>query len=201
MTRATWFLHFLYNQFFITPQVPKIDFTGQTIIVTGSNTGLGLEAARHLSRLNATLVILAVRTVAKGEAAKSNILASTEQSPSSIEVWSLDMTSIESIKSFAERASRLDRLDAVLENAGMMTQRFNIVEGYESTIMTNVIGTFCLALLMIPILRASGAKWRVQPKLSIVASDAYNLARFRELKKENIFEAMNDPNSQVSFER
>lgn len=201
MALATWFLHFLHSQFFITPPPPSKDFTGQTIIVTGSNTGLGLEAARHLSHLNASLIILAVRNVSKGEAAKASILSTSHRPKSSIEVWSLDMTSTHSIKKFAERASKLNRLDGVVENAGMMTMEFKLVEGYESMVMTNVIGTFYLALLILPILRVSGEKWKSRPRLSIVASEAHNLARFKERKSEGIFEAMNNPLSKVGFER
>ncbi|KAF5988825.1 retinol dehydrogenase 12 [Fusarium bulbicola] len=59
--------------------VPTTSFQGQTIIVTGSNTGLGLEAARHFVRLDAELVILAVRSLEKGEAAKASIEASTKR--------------------------------------------------------------------------------------------------------------------------
>jgi retinol dehydrogenase 12 len=74
-----WFLNFLYSQFFVTLPKPTKDFTGQTVIATGSNTGLGLEAARHLSRLNASLIIIAVRNLSKGAAAKQNILQSTNR--------------------------------------------------------------------------------------------------------------------------
>jgi hypothetical protein len=59
------------SQLFVTPSIPPTaDFTGQTIIITGSNIGLGLEAARQLVHLKATLIILAVRDVRKGESAK-----------------------------------------------------------------------------------------------------------------------------------
>jgi hypothetical protein len=68
------------SQLFVTPSIPPTaDFTGQTIIITGSNIGLGLEPARHFVRLNATLVILAVRDVRKGKSAKEDI-ARTESS-------------------------------------------------------------------------------------------------------------------------
>ena len=44
-------LGFLYSQLFITPSYPTRSFTGETVIVTGSNVGLGYEAARHFVRL------------------------------------------------------------------------------------------------------------------------------------------------------
>ncbi|KAL5325283.1 hypothetical protein ACEPPN_006408 [Leptodophora sp. 'Broadleaf-Isolate-01'] len=196
-----WLASFFYSQFFVTLPKPTKDFTGQTCIVTGSNTGLGLEAARHLSRLNATLVILAVRNLAKGEVAKKNILASTNRPESSLEVWDLDMQSYGSIQAFCARASKLPQLDAVLENAGIMTKNFKIVGGYESTVTTNVIGTFLLALGLLPKLKQSAAEFNIQPRLSIVASDLHFIAKFPERHSENIFEALNDDNSDMSMER
>lgn len=125
-----WFVSFLYSQLFVKLPQPTKDFSGQTIIITGSNTGLGLEAARHISRLGAGLVILAVRNQAKGEAAKKSILASTGHADTSIAVWDLDMQSYPSIQAFCAKASQLPRLDAVLENAGIMTKHFNMASGY-----------------------------------------------------------------------
>jgi retinol dehydrogenase-12 len=196
-----WFISFLYSQLFVTPPVPTEDFTGQTIIVTGSNTGLGLEAARHLSRLNASLVILAVRNLSKGASAKESILASTGRASNSIEVWELDMHSHNSLEEFAARVNKLPRLDAILENAGSMTKYFNIVAGYETTITTNVISTFLLALLILPKLRESAVKFNIQPRLSIVASDLHFLAKFTDRNAEDIFAALNDESSALSMER
>lgn len=62
---------YLNSQLFVTPGLPTKAFAGQTIIVTGSSTGLGFEAARHFVRLKASLVILAVRDIKKGQQAKS----------------------------------------------------------------------------------------------------------------------------------
>lgn len=196
-----WFTSFLYSQLFVTLPIPTEDFTGQTVIVTGSNTGLGLEASRHLCRLNASLVILAVRNPTKGAAAKDSILASTGRPSNSIEVWELDMNSFDSVKAFVARANKLQRLDAILENAGMMTQHFNLVAGYESTITTNVISTFLLALLILPKLKESAARFKFQPRLCIVASDLHFIAKFKEGDADDIFAALNDKHSVLGMER
>jgi retinol dehydrogenase-12 len=196
-----WFTSFLYSQFFVTLPKPTKDFSGETIIVTGSNTGLGLEAARHLSRLNAALIILAVRNTDKGEAAKKEILLSTGRPQTSIEVWQLDMQSYESIRAFCTRAEILPRLDAILENAGISTKYFKIVEGYESAITTNVVGTFLLALGLLPKLKESAAKYNVQPRLSIVASDLHSICKFPARHSEDIFAALNEKNSELGMER
>jgi NAD(P)-dependent dehydrogenase (short-subunit alcohol dehydrogenase family) len=123
---------FFYAQLFVTPPVPSKDCTGKTIIVTGANVGLGKEAARHYVRLNAEKVILACRSLDKGEAAKKDIEASTGRKDA-IEVWQLDLSSYQSVKQFAERAKTLRRLDSIVENAGISTRNFKEVEGNEST--------------------------------------------------------------------
>lgn len=129
--------HFLYSQFFITPPAPKTDLTGRTLIVTGSNTGLGKEIATHYVRLNAEKVIIACRSLDKGEAAKSDIEAQTGRK-GVLEVWQLDLGSYESVKQFAEKAKSLKRIDSLVENAGIQTDEFRLVEGSESTVTVNV---------------------------------------------------------------
>ena len=131
---------FLKAQFFAKISTPTGDFSNETIIVTGSNTGLGLEAARHLVRLGAAKVILAVRTMSKGEAAAADIVESCNVSRSTVEVWELDMADPESIKAFAARASELERLDAAILNAGLMTFKWSETKGIENHIAVNVIG-------------------------------------------------------------
>ena len=125
---------FLLEQFARLPY-PTTKHTGQTIIVTGSNVGLGLEAARHFTRLDAEKVILAVRNLEKGEAAKVSIEETTNRK-NVVEVWQLDLASYESVKQFAKKASGLKRLDAVVENAGIATDKFTVSEDNESTITT-----------------------------------------------------------------
>lgn len=198
---ASWIASFLYAQFFKRPPYPTKSFAGQTIIVTGSNTGLGLEAAKHFVRLSASHVILAVRNASKGEAAKASILASLPNASSTISVWSLDLTSFESVKAFAEQVKGLERLDAVVENAGMATAVWKEIEGYESTVLTNVISTELLTLLVLPKLRESGLRFNTVPRLSIVTSDMHFVAGFEEGKADDVFAALNDKEGKGFGER
>jgi NAD(P)-dependent dehydrogenase (short-subunit alcohol dehydrogenase family) len=59
--------------------VSKSTCSGKTYVVTGSNTGLGLETARHLVEFDAFRVILAVRNLPAGEKAKQDIETSTNR--------------------------------------------------------------------------------------------------------------------------
>src|ERR1700712_3348411 len=111
---------FLYSQFFPRLPYPKTSFSGKTVIITGSNTGLGREATRHAARLGASTLILAVRDLDKGNAAKDDIERSTGCAKDSTQVWHLDMADYSSVKNFAARASKdLERIDVLLANAGI----------------------------------------------------------------------------------
>lgn len=183
--------NFLYSQLFVTPIYPTASFAGQVAIVTGSNTGLGLEAARHIVRLGAEKVILAVRNTSKGETAKQSIEESTQRS-GVVEVWSLDLSSYESVKQFAKRAQSLQRLDLLLENAGMMQNSFTTTEQDESTVTTNVTSTFLLALLVLPKLQETAQRFNTLPRLTIVASDVHFITKFKERTAERIFDELNN---------
>ncbi|TVY18139.1 Short chain dehydrogenase [Lachnellula arida] len=187
---AGFLTSFLKSQLFTTLPIPSTPFTGQTILITGANIGLGLEAARHFARLDASKIIIGCRTLSKGLAAKASILASTKRTEDVIEVWEVDLASFESVAAFCRRAETLERLDVVVENAGIAVPAFEVVEGYESTIAVNVISTFLMALLLVPKLRESGARCGVVPRLTIVASDAHEQAAFKEQNAKHIFEAL-----------
>jgi len=129
---------FLRSQFTTLPY-PTHDFSSQTIIITGANVGLGLEAARHFVRLNAARVILACRSLEKGEAARLDIETTTGRK-GVLEVWQVDLTSYDSVKEFCKKVRSLDRLDAVIENAGLATPTFELVEGSMSCLTLAVSG-------------------------------------------------------------
>ena len=157
--------------------------------MTGANTGLGLEAAKHFVRLNAATVILACRNTEKGEAAAKSIEESTGRKGVA-QVWPLDLSSYDSVKAFARKAEELKRLDAVVESAGKATETFSRAEGQESTITTNVISTFLLALLLLPKLKQTAQKQNVTPRLSIVTSEVHNFTEIPERKAERLFEGL-----------
>jgi NAD(P)-dependent dehydrogenase (short-subunit alcohol dehydrogenase family) len=187
---------FYYSQLFVTPPYPVSSFSGQTIIVTGSNVGLGLEAARHFYRLNAAKIILAVRNVSKGLAAKENILreVETRNDSSAIEVWKLDQASSQSALEFSERVRlELSRVDVVVLNAGINTKTFSLVEGYEQVTQVNVLNTFLLALSMVPKLRETKIKFPDStPHLTVVSSEAHRMTKFEDINSPSLYDKLND---------
>lgn len=185
----------LRSQLLTTLPYPKSDFTGQTIIVTGSNSGLGLEASRHLVRLGAR-VILAVRSKARGDAAAKDILQSTSVDSCQVAVWLLDLSSQNSVKNFAEKVRSLDRLDAFIQNAAMDDcSNFRTTEdGFEQNIAVNVINPVLLGLMVLPKLRQTAAKYGTMGRLSFIGSALLQLAKFEErhVSQNQLFDALND---------
>ncbi|KAH8882935.1 putative short-chain dehydrogenase [Thozetella sp. PMI_491] len=180
---------------FITLPIPQGDFSGRTVIVTGSNQGLGFEASKHLVRLGVERLIMGVRTISKGEAAREELLKSAgTKTPPIIEVWQIDMEDYESVKSFAARAAGLPRLDALLANAGLASSTFTKVAGHERNLTVNVVSTFLLCLLLVPKMRESAAATGVTPRVSIPNSALHYTAPIKELDPSTeIFATLDNP--------
>lgn len=170
----------LFKQLFESLPYPKSSFAGKTVIITGSNTGLGKEAARHIARLGAETLILAVRSLENGEAAKQDIERTTKCGKDVIQVWHLDMANYSSVLKFAERAAGLQRVDALLANAAIATFTFAMAEENESTLTVNVISTFLLVLAMLPKMKETAEKFGTTPVISITSSGAHKSAKFSE---------------------
>jgi retinol dehydrogenase-12 len=191
-TNMASFPTFLKSQLLYTPMNPsKQYFAGKTVIVTGANTGLGLEATRHFVRAGADTVIIACRTLSKGEAAKQDI-EKTEKRTGVLQVWELDLSSYASVKAFAKRCDTLPRLDVCVENAGIASGKFTRAEGHEAHITVNVISTFMLALLLLPTMRKSAARTGTRPFLTIVTSEVHHWTTLPQRQSPNIFDALDD---------
>src|ERR1700738_4397577 len=100
------YIRFLGRQLFTCPPAlpTSLDLTGQTGIITGSNVGLGLAAADQLLSHGLINLILAVRSVQKGDNARNSLLESHPSANTS--VWPLDLNSYQSIKKFVERCKK-----------------------------------------------------------------------------------------------
>lgn len=107
------------------------------------------------------------------------------------------MGSHQSIKEFAARANKLDRLDVLLENAGVANSKFTTIGDEESTIAVNVTGTFLLALELLPKLRDSARKHGTG-HLTIVSSTVHSFTQLPESEaEEGIFKTLNNPVSHL----
>jgi NAD(P)-dependent dehydrogenase (short-subunit alcohol dehydrogenase family) len=147
------------------------DQTGRTAIVTGANTGIGLETARMLAQKGAH-VVLACRNPEKGQAAVDRIL--TDKPSGSATLQALDLSDLESVAAFVKAfASKHDRLDLLINNAGVMVPPLGRTkQGFELQFGTNHIGHFALAAHLLPLLeRTPGAR------IVVVSSTAQSFGR------------------------
>ena len=117
------------------------DLSGKVMIVTGGNSGLGYESVKAFAEKGAR-VVMASRSIEKGEAARAEMGASEDQ----VEVITLDLMDFASIRKFAEEVNqKYDRLDVLLNNAGIMTTPYFLTkDGLEAQNGTNHFGHFAL---------------------------------------------------------
>jgi NAD(P)-dependent dehydrogenase (short-subunit alcohol dehydrogenase family) len=125
------------------------DQHGRTAVVTGANSGIGFYAARELAGAGAR-VVLAVRNAEKGAEAVSRIRAAVPSAE--IEVGSLDLASLASIRGFASWfEGEHEGLDLLINNAGTMafSPRRETADSFEMSLGTNYLGHFALTGLLL----------------------------------------------------
>ena len=127
--------------------------TGRTCIVTGANTGIGLETARQLAVLGAR-VVLACRSEAKGQAALADIKETTGSDL--LEFHQLDLSSLAAVRESAETLLARDMpIHVLVNNAGLAGARGLTEDGWEAAFGVNHLGHFLWTLLLLPRLKKS----------------------------------------------
>jgi NAD(P)-dependent dehydrogenase (short-subunit alcohol dehydrogenase family) len=121
---------------------------GRLAVITGANTGLGLETARVLAAHGAS-VVLAVRDIEKGKHAAARIAGTAPGA--NVMVQPLDLTSLDSIRAAAdELRAKHPRIDLLINNAGVMfTPKQTTRDGFELQFATNHLGHFALTGLLL----------------------------------------------------
>lgn len=130
------------------------DLNGKRIIITGGASGIGYEAATKLAGKGAE-VILAVRTMEKGERAATKLKVSHPDAK--ITVMHLDLGDLNSVKQFAQEfKAKYNKLDILINNAGVMVPPYRKTEqGFELQFGVNHLGHFALTGQLIPLLSAT----------------------------------------------
>lgn len=127
------------------------DLAVKTAIITGANSGIGLEAAKILAG-KGLRIVLAVRNETKGAAARKEILSIHPQGK--VEVRMLDVAALASVRSFAAEIMRdFDALHLLINNAGVMMPPYTKTpDGFEMQFGINHLGHFALTGLLLPLL-------------------------------------------------
>jgi NAD(P)-dependent dehydrogenase (short-subunit alcohol dehydrogenase family) len=142
--------------------------SGRTVLVTGATSGLGWETATAMASRGAR-VLVAGRDPGRTRAAVTAVQAAATGSGSA-EPVALDLASLASVDQAAQDvAGRVDRLDVLVNNAGVMATPFgHTVDGFETQIGTNHLGHVALTARLIPLLLAAP-----HPRVVTVSSAAH----------------------------
>ncbi|EER26728.1 oxidoreductase,short chain dehydrogenase, putative [Coccidioides posadasii C735 delta SOWgp] len=165
-----------------TPVDPNTSLEGKTVLITGGNRGLGLEAAIKYVNLGATTVIIGCRSTERGNQAKATIETLTRQK-GVVQIWPLDMSRYDSVIAFARRVNEeIPRLDIALLNAGVLHRNYTLSsEGWEDTLQINTLSTILLALLLLQKLRASRTDVGGPANLTFTSSGTHKFVKGEQL--------------------
>jgi len=158
---------------------------GRTVVITGGNTGLGLESAVRLAKAGATIVITA-RTEEKGIRAVEMIKAASKSSD--VHCVQMDLADLQSVKEFPAKFEAQpygSKIDVLMNNAGVMAipQRLETKDGFERQLGVNHLGHFALVGVVLPFLMRADGFARV-----INVSSLANVASTKELMQGDLMD-------------
>lgn len=171
-----------------------IDLGGKVILITGASSGIGKELARILAKDGAKLFLGARR-----EDKLKNIVAEIRQNNGIADYQILDVTDIESVRKFTDKAINLyGKIDVLINNAGVMllsNVRESLIEDWYKMINVNLVGVLNMTSAILPHMKkqynghiiniGSTASYRVSPGSSIYSATKYAVRAFSDgLRKE-----------------
>lgn len=173
------------------------DQTGRTALITGANSGIGLETARQLAR-HGGRVILAGRRRAKLDEAVRVLRAAAPRAD--LDTLVLDLGDLASVTAAAEHVAATGTVDMLINNAGVMNipQRRTTRDGFEMTFGTNHLGHFAFTALVLPALRRSpaarvvtvsaiAAKWHSGALTDLMSEQRYRpMTAYAKSKRANV---------------
>jgi len=158
---------------------------GKAVVITGGNAGIGKETAVGLAEQGAQVLITS-RDAQRGATAVAEIRARSGNN--AVDVVALDLADLGSVRRCAaEVLERSDRLDVLVDNAGLvMSRRTETADGFETTFGVNHLGHFLFTNLLLERLRASAPS-----RVVVVSSHAHKQARhgldFDDLQSERSY--------------
>ena len=161
------------------------DQSGRVALVTGATSGTGFETAKALAGRGAT-VVLACRNETKALGAQH--LSQVAHPGARVEVLPLDLSSLRSVRAAATSfKARFDRLDLLINNAGVMVPPYGRTEdGFETQLGTNHMGPFAFTGLLLDRIAATAGS-----RIVTMSSGAHRWGRirFEDLHRERSYRA------------
>lgn len=172
------------------PDAAASSLRGRTILLTGASAGIGLAAARQLAQLGAHLVLVC-RDAGRGEQARAAVRLAAPHAPAP-DLLLADLAAQAEVQRLCDEVlTRYSRLDALINNAGVLPDRLiRTVDGHELCWATNHLAPFILTNRLLPLLEAAGPGARV----ITVSSEAHRLGEI-----ESNAAARSDPNRSSAF--
>jgi NAD(P)-dependent dehydrogenase (short-subunit alcohol dehydrogenase family) len=132
------------------------DLTGKLYVITGGNSGIGFEAAKHLGKAGAD-VVLACRSTAKAEVAAKELRSHVK---GQVDIAQLNLSDLSSVRAATdELRSKHKKIDALINNAGVMqTPKQQTADGFEMQLGTNHLGHFLLSGLLMDLVEAAAGR-------------------------------------------
>lgn len=149
-----------------------VDATGLTVIVTGGASGIGLETSRVFA-LRGAHVIIAARNTEAASVVRKKII---EENPKAhIDVLKLDLSSLKSVRAFADQFNSMNLpLNILINNAGVMFCPFGLSEdGVEMQFATNHLGHFLLTNLLLDNMKATAKSTGIEGRIVNLSSVAH----------------------------
>ncbi|KAI3397517.1 hypothetical protein diail_10609 [Diaporthe ilicicola] len=152
------------------------DLSGKVIVVTGANSGLGLQSVLDLARHGPKEIWLTSRTTEKAEQAIQEV--KKEVPGANLKPLSMDLSSFDSIKSAARTFTQSSqRLDILMLNAGIMAAEAGLTkDGYEIEFGTNHMGHALVTKLLAPVLDRTAAEPGSDVRVVVLTSAATAMA-------------------------
>ncbi|KAJ1387244.1 Short-chain dehydrogenase/reductase SDR [Sesbania bispinosa] len=162
-----------------------IDASNLTAIITGGASGIGLETARVLA-LRKAHIIIAARNMVSAKKAKQHILQENESAR--VDIMTLDLCSVKSIKSFVDNFIALDLpLNILINNAGVMFCPFKLSEdGIEMQFATNHLGHFLLTNLLLDKMKQTAKATGIEGRIVNLSSIAHNYTYRKGIRFDKI---------------
>ncbi|KAJ6555082.1 hypothetical protein DFH09DRAFT_1365799 [Mycena vulgaris] len=147
------------------------DLRGRTVVITGSNRGVGFEAAKHFAENKVGRLILACRNIDAGNSAAQEISEST--GCCSVTCWPLDLGSFTSIQEFVKRIEDENiHVDILVGNAAIMSYKLSTTaDNWEMMLQVNYLSNVLLTMLLLP--HMSRPTKDFTPRVILLSSEAH----------------------------